>query len=306
MRSGRIATWLGLRPVDAGKPWRSRRALRCILLVGLTLAAVLGWMVWGRVARQRKALRTIERLGGTVRYYAPAGGAQGLSQVLSQANRLLKAVFRDDVFGVQGVSLGGCAVEDVSFLRDLPALASLNLADTPVSDLTPLAGLTRLESLTLGRHVSDLTPLRTLTGLTTLNVAAAPVHDLASLAGLTNLECLMLENTRVADLTPLAGLAKLRTLSLAGTGVTDVSPLSGLSNLGELKLFSTAVGDVAPLKGLTQLHDLDLTDTRVENADGLAGLTRLGFLGLSRSRVDPGGVERLRQALPQCRITYRR
>jgi Leucine-rich repeat (LRR) protein len=42
-------------------------------------------------------------------------------------------------------------------------LRSLDLESTPVSDVTPLAGLTALRSLALGgSHVRDLTPLPAL------------------------------------------------------------------------------------------------------------------------------------------------
>ena len=64
-------------------------------------------------------------------------------------------------------------------------LEHLDLRNTQVSDLSPLAGLTNLRYLYLSRtQVSDLRPL----------------------AGLTRLRYLYLSGTQVEDLSPLAGL----------------------------------------------------------------------------------------------------
>lgn len=91
-----------------------------------------------------------------------------------------------------------------------------------VTDLTPLASLTKLESLYL-RHtpVADLTPLANLTNLKWLNLAGTQVTDLTPLANLTHLQSLNLRNTQVANLTPLANLANLEWVYISGTSITD-------------------------------------------------------------------------------------
>jgi len=67
----------------------------------------------------------------------------------------------------------------------LTGLERLNLRNTGVTDLTPIAGLTGLERLYLCN-----------TGVT----------DLAPIAGLIGLKYLYLCNTGVTDLAPIAGL----------------------------------------------------------------------------------------------------
>ena len=57
----------------------------------------------------------------------------------------------------------------------------LDLSGTSVSDLTPLQGLTSLQTLNLyaATSVSDLTPLQGLTSLQTLDLTGTEVTDLA-------------------------------------------------------------------------------------------------------------------------------
>ena len=91
-----------------------------------------------------------------------------------------------------------------------PQIEQLNFVNTKLGDLAPLAGLTALRWLGLGRsQVSDVSPL----------------------AGLTALQQLWLGRTQVSDVSPLAGLTALRWLELSGTQVSDVSVLAGLDEL---------------------------------------------------------------------------
>ena len=70
-------------------------------------------------------------------------------------------------------------------------------------------------------HVSDLSPLAELTRLRDLNIVATHVSDLSPLIGLTRLEGLFLARTDVSDVTPLAGLTNLEVLELSDTHVSE-------------------------------------------------------------------------------------
>ena len=70
---------------------------------------------------------------------------------------------------------------------------SLDLSYTQVGDVTPLAGLTSLQSLNLmNTQVGDVTPLAGLTSLQSLNLSYRQVGDVTPLAGLTSLQSLYL------------------------------------------------------------------------------------------------------------------
>ena len=112
----------------------------------------------------------------------------------------------------EGVKSGGapsrsrtrCSGTRVASLDALgPHLRTLKLINTPVADLSALAGLHDLEELWLDN-----------TG----------VADVAPLAGLPKLRRLSLSGTRVADLSALAGLEALEWLN-AGQTAADTAAL---------------------------------------------------------------------------------
>jgi len=93
----------------------------------------------------------------------------------------------------------------------------LDFRDSGITDLSLIAGLTRLELYLQGTPVTDLSPLAGLTRLEQLSLRGTPVTDLSPLAGLTGLWWLDLSETPVTDVSPLAGLIGLRWLYLKGT-----------------------------------------------------------------------------------------
>ena len=74
-------------------------------------------------------------------------------------------------------------MRDLSPLKKMTKLTELMLDDTPVDNLTPLAGLASLERLSIKRtRVSDLSPLKTLRKLKFLYVGGSPVESAAGIA----------------------------------------------------------------------------------------------------------------------------
>jgi len=115
----------------------------------------------------------------------------------------------------------------------------------------------------------------------------------------------------VADgqLEPLQPIAQqVAVLNLARTNVTDdgLKSLEPLKNLRRLHLENTKVGDaaLAHVKDLTNLEYLNLYATQVTDSglSQLEGLKNLRSLYLWQTKVTPAGVDKLKLALPQCRI----
>ena len=105
-------------------------------------------------------------------------------------------------------------------LQRFPGLRLLSVSQTDISDLSPLAGLSALQSLDCSyTRVSDLGPLAGLSALQSLDCSYTQVSDLGPLAGLSALQWLNCSYTRVSDLGPLAGLSALQSLDCNGTQV---------------------------------------------------------------------------------------
>ena len=139
-------------------------------------------------------------------------------------------------------------------------------ADDPMApiDISPLAGLTKLESLQMGGLViDDLTAVANLKNLISLTVFnGEQALDLAPLAGLTNLQALTLRNNKITDVSPLSGLSNLGYLDLEGNQITDVTPLAGLTGLSRLFLSGNPITDYSSLAAVRS--DLEEWDFEVQ------------------------------------------
>ncbi len=96
---------------------------------------------------------------------------------------------------------GPCAESTVlsSHLHKKPPLD-----DNAISNLVPLADLTRLEKLRLGDNkISDLAPLARLMELRSLQLWGNDISDISSLAELTELESLSLAGNEISDIASL-------------------------------------------------------------------------------------------------------
>jgi len=172
------------------------------------------------------------------------------------------------------LQLDDTKLQDISPIAGLP-LKFLSLKNCPVSDVAVIKGMP-LEQLALEEtQVSDLSPLSGMP-LHSLWLNGAPVSDLKPLEGLP-LTSLNLLKTMVTDVTPLRGMP-LESLWLNDTGVADISSLDE-SPLVSLTLHKTLVSDISVVRKLPALQRLHIADTEVTDLRPLAGLrlTRLIF-----------------------------
>ena len=178
-------------------------------------------------------------------------------------------------------------LSDISPLSGLTELTYLNIPIGDVEDLNSLSGLTKLTDLLLygNAHTwEDISFLRPLTNLQRLALDNQVLHlqDLSDLSGLTELRELSLNLEDMGSLDGLEYLTQLQELQLsadfAAGAEPDLAPLSGLTALTTLRLhlpYDVSVS-LGPLGALTQLRDLQFAGG-VQNNDlsPLGGLTSL-------------------------------
>jgi len=154
--------------------------------------------------------------------------------------------------------LGGTSVRDLRPLQEL-ALASLNLDATPVVDLSPLSApalSASLQSVHLWRSkVTDFSPLAGCTNLETLDVPGTHFADLEIVRG-RKLRIALLAFAQVTNISVLAGMP-LERVTLFGTAVTDISPLLQCPTLTELTL-PVGARDVSKLRSLPKLVKISI------------------------------------------------
>ena len=170
----------------------------------------------------------------------------------------------------------GGSINNLTGLEHATQLKTLLLVNHRVSDLTPLAGLKRLETLDFASsfRLTDINPLKGLTNLRRLfldGVGSRSPRDLTPLAGLKKLEDLALFRMALDDnaFTPLVplltGLTKLRRLDLAYNRISNANLLTGLTRLRELDVRSNQIADVTPLTRLTNLKKLWVGENPITN-----------------------------------------
>ena len=183
-------------------------------------------------------------------------------------------------------------VEDLTPLAGLPKLEQLFVSHPNIRDLSPLAGLINLELIHLelihmsGALISDLSPLAGLTKLEHVHLPGGDISDLTPLAGLTELEELHLHHNSISDISPIAGLTNLKRLDLSRIDVlSDISPLATLSNLEWLSLRNNNISDISALARLTNLTYMDLARNEISDVSPLATLSNLKRLELLDNNI---------------------
>ncbi len=111
---------------------------------------------------------------------------------------------------------GNDNISDLTPLAYLTNLGYLSADNCDISDLSPLSGL-HLYALSLwDNDITDISPLANMTSLESLTLWENPISDIRPLANLTNLYYLDLDDTLVSDVTPLYGLPNLEILYISG------------------------------------------------------------------------------------------
>jgi internalin A len=189
--------------------------------------------------------------------------------------------------------VGTKAVDLVLKMSHLDEL-HVDCVDGPREALEVLAGHLRITTIALPSQRlqrDDLAALAALPGLKVLELPFARLGrgTLADLERTELLESLVLGWSRFEsdELRHLRGLAHLRSLDLSSSNVVDA--------------------DLVHLRGLPRLSDLNLSGTAITNV-GLRHLERM--LALRQLRlawvrgVTRAGIEKLKQALPECNIQH--
>lgn len=206
---------------------------------------------------------------------------------------------------LERLTVTSSAVTDLSPLADLSKLSSLtvSISTSEPPDLTTLtagsAELARsLRGLTLIQdRIADLRGLGELTALTTLNLRNNEVRDLSPLNGLSNLQEVNLQNNRASDVTPLASLRALENLTLNSNEVATLRPLSGLASLSLLYVANNSLTAVGPLD-LPNLWAFRALGNSIASLGDLSGMSTLRTLDLQANQLtDLAGME----ALPELR-----
>ncbi len=164
-------------------------------------------------------------------------------------------------------------IEDISALKYFKNLKGIDLSYHNIKDLSPLAGLTKLEALQIwgAESIENFSALEHMTHMLDLLICSGrgtqlKNEDMQYLAGMTNIEMIWFQGAKeLTDISVVSNFKKMYRLNVDYTGVSDISPAAGLTTLVEVDLRGSKVSDVSPLKGLANLKKLFLEDCPVKD-----------------------------------------
>jgi len=188
-------------------------------------------------------------------------------------------------YNLQDVSFHGGSIIDASPLANLPLLASINLNQNQVSDVSWVGGLaTQLRGLSIADNpVADLFPLNALVNLTAFNAQGLSIAT-SVLAGMPYLQQLSLGDSYVdADMANLTSLP-LTSLDICGSPITSIDFLASFPNLNGLRICNSLVSDISVLSSLPVQY-VTLHDNRIEDISALSGKALKGGLHLANNRI---------------------
>lgn len=143
-------------------------------------------------------------------------------------------------------------------------LRSLMLDWNNVDDISPLSGLTQLETLHLNGNedIQDFSPLKGLTGMKDIMLVGCPITgvNVQACDGMTSLVSFWVESTQLHDISIVGRFTDLERLVLLNCRIRDISPLKQLKHLTYADLKQNPIEDLTPLLELPYLGTVKLSE----------------------------------------------
>ncbi|MEL3906954.1 MAG: leucine-rich repeat domain-containing protein [Treponema sp.] len=154
-------------------------------------------------------------------------------------------------------------IKSIKGLEYAKNLQKLKLNENEISDINPLAKLTKMTYLELQRNrIVDVSPLQNLVNLTFLKLYNNLIEDINPLKNLTKLEGLDLHYN-----VTVKGDENNKVIS---KGITDISVVENMPNLTFLDVSANRITDVKVITALDKITDLDFSGNMVSDYEGMA------------------------------------
>lgn len=189
--------------------------------------------------------------------------------------------------GVTQLDISRSGISSLEGVQRLSGLSRLAAADTPVTDLTPLATCQQLERADISdTAVTDLTPLESCGKLQLLKADETPLTTLQGLETCIELRCISLKNAQLTDISGLRNTTLLEYAQFSGNRLEDVSVLAGSKDtLERLYLDGLGMESLDWLRGAAALRHLSVNDNRLETLDFLEESPALEGLSAANNAI---------------------
>ncbi|WP_277156472.1 leucine-rich repeat domain-containing protein [Bifidobacterium sp. ESL0798] len=169
------------------------------------------------------------------------------------------------------------------------------IIDQPLSDITPLKNLNKLETLYLNNSaITDLTPLATMTSLSKLDLSSEPqngdrvgkISDVTPLGELNNLSELYLRGNRISDITALTRFDRIRQIDVSGNIIHSLPSLEELHCIESFIAEDNQIERIVEPSTTTKFNgSLDLKNNRIQDLMPLAKYDCINELRLDNNQI---------------------
>jgi Leucine-rich repeat (LRR) protein len=179
----------------------------------------------------------------------------------------------------------------ISFLNGLDYCKNLYFLEMglqDISDISPLASLTKLKRLGLDQNgkICDISPLAELTELEWLNLSDNMIMDISTLQNLSKLKYLNLRyNQNITEISSLNNLRELEELKMANASLTDLFPIVDLTKLKVLWFTNCGISDIGCLWKLSNVINLKISWSNVEDISSLSNMKKLEWVALEKNNI---------------------
>ncbi len=179
--------------------------------------------------------------------------------------KCIKETNKTYIFEFKTLNCPSKDITDLSGIENFTQIYDLQLQENRISNIQPLASLTKLSTLYLysNKSINDLTPLSELDQLQVLSIYENDIEDISMLSKLENLTFLALNGNRIKDLSALANMTRLTELYLFDNNIVNIEPIQNLNNLTYLKLENNEIVDVSIISNLKNLKGVSLHDNNI-------------------------------------------
>lgn len=194
-----------------------------------------------------------------------------------------------DVATNKTIELTGWEFENLDEFALFPNLERLTVCSQQVTDISGIAGLTKLRYLDLSQnHITDLSPLENLTELRNLFLFDNPFTEISALHNLHNLWTLNIGRTNTESLSGMEGLpiGNLNINSMAC--LTDISALARMGNLTNISCNGPRLYDASDLSAVQHLDTIEisyLNDKEAAAIGAMESLNRMGIVGIHEGEL---------------------
>lgn len=171
-------------------------------------------------------------------------------------------------------------------LSELRDLRFLDISQTTIEDLSPIANITLLEGLNLSSTpTAAIKFIKYADRLRFLDISATQIEDISELINLSNLQVFKASKTSIQSFAVLNQFKQLQELDLTESGFNSIENIKDLVNLESLTLSKNYILNYSLLSNLRSLVRLDLSETNFEDLSSLSTLNKLEQLDITSCKV---------------------